>query len=44
MGITYQARRFPSEPGTDVLVVTSLSRTLTIEPVGIFRYIFRNCI
>jgi len=44
MGITYQARRFPSEPGTDVLVVTSLSRTLTIKPVGIFRYIFRNCI
>jgi hypothetical protein len=44
LGITYQARRFPSEPGTDVLVVTALSRSLTIQPTGTFRYIFQNCI
>jgi len=42
--VTYKARRFPSEPGYDVLVVTSLSRTLPIEATHTFTAAFPGCI
>ncbi len=43
MHITYHARRFPSEPGTDVLAVTALSQTVTIKHTAVFQQIFPDC-
>lgn len=42
--VTYKTARFPSEPGTDVLVVTSLSRTVSLFESTAFRSIFPGCI
>ena len=41
--ITYQAARFPSEPGIDVLVVTPLSRTVSPFESPTFANIFTSC-
>ena len=43
-GITYHTMRFYSAPGYDVLVVTSLSRTLSLSTSDIFKAAFRACI
>ncbi len=42
--ITYRAAYFPSEPGIDVLVVTRLSRTLSLYASPYLRDVFRPCI
>ena len=42
--ITYKAAYFPSEPGIDVLVVTRLSRTLSLYASKYLRDVFANCI
>jgi hypothetical protein len=42
--ITYRAAYFPSEPGTDVLVVTELSRTISLYMSPYMRDVFGNCI
>ena len=42
--VTYQTARFPSEPGYEVLVVTSLSRTVSLFESTKFRSIFPGCI
>lgn len=39
-GVTYRVARFPSQPGTDVLVVTPLNRTLLPFAPGTFYYAF----
>ncbi len=41
--VTYQAARFPSEPGIDVLVVTPLSRTVSPFESPTFANIFTSC-
>jgi hypothetical protein len=41
--VTYQAARFPSEPGIDVLVVTPLSRTFSPFESPAFANIFTSC-
>jgi hypothetical protein len=41
--VTYQAKRFPSEPGIDVLVVTPLSRTVSPFESPAFTNIFTSC-
>ena len=41
--VTYQAARFPSEPGIDVLVVTPLSRTVSPFESPAFANIFTSC-
>jgi hypothetical protein len=41
--ITYHARRFPSEPGTDILVVTGLSRTVPLGQNAVLQHVFPNC-
>jgi hypothetical protein len=43
-GITYRTMRFYSAPGYDVLVVTSLSRTLSLGTSNTFKAAFRACI
>ena len=42
--VTYTAARFPSEPGIQVLVVTSLSRTVSLFESTKFRAAFPSCI
>jgi hypothetical protein len=42
--ITYQARLFAAEPGTDILVVTALSRTVPIEHTAVFQRVFPDCL
>lgn len=42
--VTYRAAYFPSEPGTDVLVVTGLSRTISLYESPYMRDVFGNCI
>src|SRR5712692_1381455 len=42
--VTYHATRFPSEPGYEVLVVTSLSRTVSIFESKDFVHAFPGCI
>ena len=42
--VTYTAKRFPSEPGYDVLVVTSLSRTVGLSESKAFSAAFPGCI
>ncbi len=42
--VTYRAAYFPSEPGTDVLVVTGLSRTFSLYDSPYMRDVFGNCI
>ncbi|MHB8596871.1 MAG: hypothetical protein ACYDER_08675 [Ktedonobacteraceae bacterium] len=42
--ITYQAAYFPSEPGIDVLVVTRLSRTLSLYESKYLQEVFTPCI
>ncbi len=41
--VTYQAARFPSEPGIDVLVVTPMSRTVSPFESPAFSNIFTSC-
>lgn len=43
-GITYHTMRFYSAPGYDVLVVTSLSRTLSLGTSNTFKAAFHACI
>jgi hypothetical protein len=43
MHVTYQAKRFVSEPGTDILVVTGLSRAVPLKYTAIFQQVFPNC-
>lgn len=42
--ITYRAAYFPAEPGIDVLVVTRLSRTLSLYESQYLRDVFKPCI
>jgi hypothetical protein len=42
--VTYKAMRFPSEPGYDVLVVTSMSRTVSVLESKAFAAAFPGCI
>jgi hypothetical protein len=43
--ITYQAKRFPSQPGTDILVVTQLSQTVNLAASAKeFQSVFHNCL
>lgn len=42
--ITYRAAYFPSEPGIDVLVVTRLSRTLSLYESKYLQEVFTPCI
>lgn len=42
--VTYHARRFPSEPGYDVLVVTALSRTVPMLSTQLYVSAFPGCI
>jgi hypothetical protein len=42
--VTYHMKRFPSEPGYDVIVVTSLSRTVHISKTRDFEIAFLGCI
>lgn len=43
-GVTYKAMRFPSEPAYDVLVVTELSRTVSLLESKAFASAFPGCI
>ena len=42
--VTYKVMRFPSEPGYDVLVVTQLSRTVSVLESKDFKTAFPGCI
>ncbi len=42
--VTYQTRLFVAEPGTDIQVVTALSRTVPIEHTAVFQMIFPDCL
>jgi hypothetical protein len=42
--ITYRAAYFPAEPGIDVLVVTRLSRSLSLYESKYLSHVFSNCI
>lgn len=43
-GITYTAKRFPSEPGTDILALTSLSQTVKLNNSYAFFTAFHSCL
>jgi len=42
--ISYRAAYFPSEPGIDIMVVTRLSRSLSLYTSKYLRDVFSNCI
>ena len=42
--ISYRATYFPSEPGIDIMVVTRLSRSLSLYTSKYLRDVFSNCI
>lgn len=42
--VTYHMKRFPSEPGYDIIVVTSLSRTVPLTNSRDFEIAFLGCI